>query len=208
MQLLWTVILLIVIWNILHTVQHQKSQKHRKVSFTTLILLAFLNRISEIAYIRQSRRPRGMTEMFQEELDMGESAAVKLSPVNINEVRSQFKYIQTGVAQIIEGLGSGDIVADFYADLKYGYKYLYWINKEPNRWGFVILSMADSTLYVDHIYIEPSCKWMVGLEQSLVHLAKTLNCNRLEFDSPRFGFERLKEAHGWKVKTTTYEKHI
>ena len=145
-----------------------------------------------------------------------------LRSASIPEIRGNWKFIEFGLEKVIEKAGEEFIPADIYSAIIARNTFLYWI-EDPHYLegsksaGFVVLSEVNTgydgvkSLFVEQTYIRPDASRTTLMEElvsSLADLAKQVECGRVEFSSPRMGWNRKLKKLGFVPTSVNYELRI
>lgn len=142
---------------------------------------------------------------------------ISLYSADIDDVRTNWSFVEEGINAIINKTGSGFIAADIYASILSRQLFLYWLADGSDTIGFTVLSTAatgydgSKALYLDHTYIDP--KFMRAgvieeLDAAVEDIAREIGCARLEFNSSRIGWGKRLRRIGWQPYTVVYKRDL
>ena len=142
---------------------------------------------------------------------------VSLYSADLHDVRTNWSFVEEGLNKVIEKTGSEFIPADIYTLISNKNLFLYWIVDGTDTIGFTIVSEVvtsyegKKSLYLDHTYIDSKFMKRNTIEEfdvAVEELAKSIHCNRLEFNSSRIGWGRRIRRMGWTPTTVVYKRDL
>lgn len=138
---------------------------------------------------------------------------ITLTEATLTEVRENWSAIETALYRIITKAETDFLPVDVFVLLVNKNSFLHWVSLDGKNIGWVILSiahtsynMARRSLFIDHINITTNTDIWVGFDKAIEDLARQANCEMLEFNSPRAGFEKTLTKLDWSKASVIYHR--
>jgi len=140
---------------------------------------------------------------------------VLLIPASIPELRANWQFFVTGVGEVIDKCNADFHPADVYRELTTGGVHLYWVEvPEGDCVGFTVLSdytdrySQKRVLNMDMTYLIPLSDVLLELRDAVDALASELEYDRIEWFSPRLGWDRQMEKIGFRSDSKLFVREV
>lgn len=137
---------------------------------------------------------------------------LELRYIHPSHLHDAWEQVKDGLEECRKSEDDDIYMEDIYAAIKYGAATLHLVYADLNYVGFaVLIPRADAYssepklhIWFVHGAMQHAAEFIAEVEK----LAKQMKAERITFQSPHHGFERLMKPLGFSVAQITFEKRI
>jgi hypothetical protein len=140
---------------------------------------------------------------------------VSLHPATTEEIRDSWQFFVTGIGEVIDKCGLDFHPADVYREITAGNgPVLFWIEQDGEPVGMTVIQQyreqysGKQLLVLDMTYLEPCTDALEELRDAVDALANELEIDRIEWYSPRVGWQRAMSKIGYTDGSVCYFREM
>ena len=139
---------------------------------------------------------------------------VTIQPATLQEIRDAWPFFLNGVAEVVDKCKADFHPADVYHEIASGNAFLYWVEQDGEAVGFTVISEYKDrysqirTLSLDMTYLEPHSDALFDLRECVDDLARQVGITRIEWFSPRVGWDRVMESLGYTSDSKLFVREV
>lgn len=140
---------------------------------------------------------------------------VSLHPASIDEIRDSWPFFLNGISEVIDKCGLDFHPADVYREITSGTgPVLFWVEDDGEAVGFTVANRfvepysRKTLLVLEMTYLEPLSNVLVPLRDAVDELAEEMGCDRVEWYSPRVGWQRVMNTIDYQAGCHVYYREV